>query len=40
MFLWLGLLALLSACSSTAPAANALPLAQDRPTLLFFFTDN
>jgi len=41
MMLGLALLALIgSACSSVAPVASTLPLAQGRPTLLFFFTDN
>lgn len=37
------LLLLLTACgrSSSVPAANeALPLAEDKPTFIFFFTDN
>lgn len=34
----LGALLLLSACG--ARTSEGLPLADDRPTLLFFFTDN
>ena len=37
------LLLLLTACgrSSSVPAVNeALPLAEDKPTFIFFFTDN
>ena len=38
--LFLALLALMGACTPSATPAISLPLAADRPTFFFFYTDN